>query len=76
MKKMVWMMTLSLSAIVAGYAQKVQVIRVEGGQMSANSVASAEQKEMGKTVMEFMFDYRYLRDIIWMSPVVTDCMIL
>ena len=76
MKKMVWMMTLSLSAIVAGYTQKVQVIRVEGGQMSANSVASAEQKEIGKTVMEFMFDYRYLRDTTRMSPAVTDRMIL
>ena len=42
MKKMVWMMTLSLSAIVAGYAQYVQVVRVEGGQISANSVVSAE----------------------------------
>ena len=51
-------------------------LRVEGGQMSANSVASAEQKEMGKTVMEFMFDYRYLRDTTRMSPAVTDRMIL
>ena len=76
MKKMVWMMTLSLSAIVAGYAQHVQVVRVEGGLISANSVASAEQKEIGKAVMEFMFDYRYLRDTIRMSPAVTDRMIL
>ena len=76
MKKMVWMMTLSLSAIVAGYAQHVQVVRVEGGQISASSVASAEQKEIGKAVMEFMFDYRYLRDTIRMSPAVTDRMIL
>lgn len=76
MKKMVWMMTFSFGAIVAGYAQQVQVIRVEGSQISTNSAASAEQKEIGKTVMEFMFDYTYLRDTTQVSSAVTDRMIL
>ena len=76
MKKIMITMMLSLATIIAGYAQNVQVIRVEGGGMSANSVSVAEHKEIAKGVMEFMYDYRFLRDTTDVTSESTDRMIL
>ena len=76
MKKITITMMLSLATIIAGYAQNVQVIRVEGGGMSANSVSAAEHKEIAKGVMEFMYDYRFLRDTTDITSESTDRMIL
>ena len=76
MKKITITMMLSLATIIAGYAQNVQVIRVEGGGMSANSVSAAEHKEIAKGVMEFMYDYRFLRDTTDITSKSTDRMIL
>ena len=76
MKKIMITMMLSLATIIAGYAQNVQVIRVEGGGMSANSVSAAEHKEIAKGVMEFMYDYRFLRDTTDVTSESTDRMIL
>lgn len=76
MKKITITMMLSLATIIAGYAQNVQVIRVEGGGMSANSVSAAEHKEIAKGVMEYMYDYRFLRDTTDITSESTDRMIL
>ena len=76
MKKITITMMLSLATIIAGYAQNVQVIRVEGGGMSANSVSATEHKEIAKGVMEFMYDYRFLRDTTDITSESTDRMIL
>lgn len=76
MKKITITMMLSLAAIMTGYAQNVQVIRVEGGGMSANSVSAAEHKEIAEGVMEFMYDYRFLRDTTDVTSESTDRMIL
>lgn len=76
MKKITITMMLSLAAIMTSYAQNVQVIRVDGGGMSSNSVSAAEHKEIAKGVMEFMYDYRFLRDTTDVTSVSTDRMIL
>ncbi len=76
MKKITITMMLSLATIIAGYAQNVQVIRVEGGGMSANSVSATEHKEIAKGVIEFMYDYRFLRDTTDITSESTDRMIL
>lgn len=76
MKKITITTMLSLATIIAGYAQNVQVIRVEGGGMSANSVSATEHKEIAKGVMEFMYDYRFLRDTTDITSESTDRMIL
>ena len=76
MKKITITMMLSLATIIAGYAQNVQVIRVEGGGMSANSASAAEHKEIAKGIMEFMYDYRFLRDTTDITSESTDRMIL
>lgn len=75
MKKISVAMLLGLS-VWTGHAQNVQVIRVDGGHMSASSVAAAPQKEIGKAVMEFMYDYRHLRDTADVTSEATDRMLL
>lgn len=69
-------MMLSLVSILTGYAQNVQVVRVNGGQMSTNYVSVTAQKEIAKAVMEFMYDYRFLRDTTDVTSETTDLMIL
>lgn len=76
MKKISLAMTLCLVSILAGVAQNVQVIRINGGAISGNSISNAEQKEIGKAVMEFMYDYRFLRDTTDVTSESTDRMIL
>lgn len=76
MKKITFAMVLSLALASSAYAQNVQVIRVDGGLMSSASVSAVEHKEIGKAVMEFMYDYRHLRDTSDVTSEVTDRMIL
>lgn len=75
MKKISIAMLLGLS-VWTGHAQNVQVIRVDGGHMSASAVAAAPQKEIGQAVMEFMYDYRHLRDTADVTSEATDRMLL
>lgn len=75
MKKITLAMMLCLVPFGAGFAQNV-VVRIDGGSISASSVSNARQKEIGKGVMEFMYDYRYLRDTTDVASEVTDRMIL
>lgn len=75
MKKISIAMLLGLS-VWTGHAQNVQVIRVDGGHTSANAVAAAPQKEIGQAVMEFMYDYRHLRDTADVTSEATDRMLL
>lgn len=65
-----------LCSVLIGTAQNVQVVRVDGNSMTTNSIASAKQKEIGKAVMEFMYDYCYLRDTTDVTSEKTDRMIL
>lgn len=72
----IYLVSFFFCLVTAGLAQNVQVIRVDGNSMSANSVAWVKQKEIGKSVMEFMYDYRYLRDTTDVTSERTDRMIL
>lgn len=76
MNKITITMLLGLASILTGYAQNVQVIRIDGGGMSANSVSATEHKEIATSAMEFMYDYRFLRDTTDVSSESTDRMIL
>ncbi len=76
MKKISLVITLCLVSFLTGFAQNVQVIRINGGSMSGSSLSNVEKKEIGKAVMEFMYDYRYLKDTTDVTSESTDRMIL
>ncbi len=77
MKKMSFVLIFVLGSMMAGNSQNKQVITVKAGeQMSVNSGTSVEHKEIGNAVMEFMYDYSYLRDTTDVTSVVTDRMVL
>lgn len=77
MKKMSFVLIFVLGSIMAGNSQNTQVITVKAGeQMSVNSGTPVEYKEIGSAVMEFMYDYSYLRDTTDVTSAVTDRMVL
>ena len=76
MNKISLAITLCLVSFLTSFAQNVQVIRINGGSMSGCSLSNVEKKEIGKAVMEFMYDYRYLKDTTDVTSESTDRMIL
>lgn len=76
MKKISLAITLCLVSFLTSFAQNVQVIRINGGSMSGSSLSNVEKKEIGKAAMEFMYDYRYLKDTTDVTSESTDRMIL
>ena len=76
MRKISLVITLCLVSFLTSFAQNVQVIRINGGSMSGSSLSNVEKKEIGKAVMEFMYDYRYLKDTTDVTSESTDRMIL
>ncbi|MDR0982275.1 MAG: GLPGLI family protein [Culturomica sp.] len=67
----------SIGVITSGFAQKDQIVTVNvGKQVSINTGIPVEQKEIGKTVMEFMYDYSYLTDTTDITSKVKDRMVL
>lgn len=77
MKKVLLTITMTAWVSLVSHAQNRQIITVRAGeQMSVNTGTPIEQKEIGTAVMEFMYDYRYLRDTTDVTSSVTDRMIL
>lgn len=76
MKKISLAITLCLVSFLTSFAQNVQVIRINGGSLSGSSLSNVEKKEIGKAVMEFMYDCRYLKDTTDVTSESTDRMIL
>ena len=76
MKKISLAITLCLVSFLTSFAQNVQVIRINGSSMSGSSLSNVEKKEIGKAAMEFMYDYRYLKDTTDVTSESTDRMIL
>lgn len=77
MKKVLLTITVTACVSLVSHAQNRQIITVRAGeQMSVNTGTPIEQKEIGTAVMEFMYDYRYLRDTTDVTSSVTDRMIL
>ena len=76
MKKISLAITLCLVSFLTSFAQNVQVIRINGGSMSGSSLSNVEKKEIGKAAMEFMYDYRYLKDTTDVTSESSDRMIL
>lgn len=77
LRKKASLFILALSVFATGQAQTQQVVTVRAGeQMSVNIGTPVEQKEIGNAVMEFMYDYTYLRDTTDVSSGVTDRMVL
>lgn len=77
MKKISFVLIFVLGSIMAGNSQNNQVITVKAGeQMSVNSGTPVDHKEIGTAVMEFMYDYSYLRDTTDVTSAVTDRMVL
>ena len=78
MKKRVLSIVLASALVSTMMAQKVgQVYVIKAGKASAiNTATPVEQKEIGKAVMEFMYDYKYLTDTTDLSQTETDRMTL
>ncbi len=77
MKKMSFVLVFVFGFIMAGNSQNNQIISIKvGEQMSVNSGMPVEHKEIGTAVMEFMYDYCYLRDTADINSAVTDRMVL
>lgn len=76
-QKKTFALMLMLFLFVMGKAQTRQIVTVRAGeQMAVNTGTPVEQKEIGNSVMEFMYDYTYLRDTSDVSSGVTDRMVL
>ena len=76
MKKSVLAILLSACTMFA-HAQSDQIVTVYAGkQISINTGTPTKQDEIGKAVMEFMYDYRYLTDTTDITSYVEDRMIL
>ena len=76
MKKVLFVILLSVFATCAIYAQSDRIVTVHAGkQVTINTGTPVKQKEIGKAVMEFMYDYRYLTDTTDVTSYVEDRMI-
>ena len=64
MKKRVLSFALASTFVGTMMAQEVgQVYVIKAGKASGiNTATPSEQKEIGRAVMEFMYDYKYLTD--------------
>ena len=81
MKKRVLSIVLASALVSTMMAQEVEhrkeVYVIKAGKASAiNTATPVEQKEIGKAVMEFMYDYKYLTDTTDVSQTETDRMTL
>lgn len=77
MKKVLFVILLSVFATCAIYAQSDRIVTVHAGkQVTINTGTPVKQNEIGKAVMEFMYDYRYLTDTTDITSYVEDRMIL
>jgi GLPGLI family protein len=77
MKKIFLFCLFSLFTIVTAlYGQQRIVTFNMGRGISANTVALIKHKNIGKATMEFMYDYRYLRDTADVKSEIKDRMIL
>ena len=77
MKKYFFSASILISLAFGAYAQNQQSITVRAGsQMEVNSATPVSHKKIGDAVMEFMFDYSYLRDTTDVTSRVEDRMIL
>lgn len=81
MKKRVLFIALAFALVSTMMAQEVEhrkeVYVIKAGKASGiNTATPVEQKEIGKAVMEFMYDYKYLTDTTDVSQTETDRMTL
>lgn len=77
MKKSLFVTLLTLVVSVTAFAQKEKIYTIYAGrQFTINTGEEVKQKELGKAVMEFMYDYRYLTDTTDITSAVEDRMIL
>ena len=81
MKKRVLFIALASALVSTVMAQEVEhrkeVYVIKAGKASGiNTATPVEQKEIGKAVMEFMYDYKYLTDTTDVSQTETDRMTL
>ena len=81
MKKRVLSIVLASALVSTMMAQEVEhrkeVFVIKAGKASGiNTATPVEQKEIGKAVMEFMYDYKYLTDTTDVSRNETDRMTL
>ena len=77
MKKLATIVLIASLGISELSAQNQQSITVRAGsQMEVNSATPVSHKKIGDAVMEFMFDYSYLRDTTDVTSRVEDRMIL
>ena len=81
MKKRVFTIALAATLVGTVTAQEVEhrkeVYVIKAGKASGiNTATPTEQKEIGKAVMEFMYDYKYLTDTTDVSRNETDRMAL
>ena len=81
MKKRVLSIVLASALVSTMMAQEVEhrkeVYVIKAGKASGiNTATPVEQKEIGKAVMEFMYDYKYLTDTTDVSQTETDRMTL
>ena len=81
MKKRVLSIALASALVSTMMAQEVEhrkeVYVIKAGKASGiNTATPVEQKEIGKAVMEFMYDYKYLTDTTDVSQTETDRMTL
>lgn len=74
-----WMAALLPGLLAAGaaYAQTDRIVTVYAGkQITVNTGTPVKQRTIGKAVMEFMYDYRYLTDTTDHTCCVEDRMLL
>lgn len=77
MKKKLTVILFSALVICSAHAQSDRIVTVQAGKQVTISTGDAvAQKEIGKAVMEFMYDYKYLTDTTDITSYVEDRMIL
>lgn len=75
--KKVLICTLNCFLFVNFYAQQGEIVTVYAGkQISINTSSPTKQKEVGKAVMEFVYEYSYLTDTTDITSEIKDMMIL
>lgn len=77
MNKYLMVILILATHTITGMAQSSQVFTFNiGSQVDMNTNAQIEQKKIGNSVMEFMYNYTYLRDTTDITSGKTDRMIL
>lgn len=76
MKKAFLALIAASALSVSGFAQQRVVTYVNGKSTIFTLGAQPELQELGKAVMEFMYDYQYLKDTTDITTAVKDRMVL